>query len=317
MLPLHDGTFYLGPLPPKSAPTPPTRWTQRGPQCGWRCSGWGRGGGSHMSGSGQQPPPRKQGTHERGQRLGHPVLLYQDTSPAARAVQKELQGAGGAKPMRIMPMHLRARTVPYNPVELEGVIPWPCQCFGDYLSLLSLTRTCQKLDVAVGPQLPRVTTQQTLAAHGGQVQAHRDAVPQRLIHKAERKPGFFVPFPKQHLVTVSNHPSRGTQHTAGVEGTFEGSLATWGAPQGLLHRLLVEGCPAWWGSSPLGSEAQPGGWVVAKHLLTKHTVLVTLLVHACQQHVDLCVRGCSHQHTCAGFGIFLRSPHLPAHVQRS
>ena len=52
-----------------------------------------------MSGSGQQPPPpRKQGTHERGQRLGHPVLLYQDTGPAARAVQKELQGAGGAKP---------------------------------------------------------------------------------------------------------------------------------------------------------------------------------------------------------------------------
>ena len=104
-------------------------------------------------------------------------VVYQDTGPAARAVQKELQGAGGAKPMRIMPMHLRATTVPNNPVVLEGVIPWPCHSFGDYLNLLSLTRTCQKLDVAVGPQLPRVTTQQTLAAHGGQVQAHRDVVP--------------------------------------------------------------------------------------------------------------------------------------------
>ena len=187
-------------------------------------------------------PPRKQGTHERGQRLGHPIQLYQDTSQAARAVQKELQGAGGAKPMRIMPMHLRARRVPYHPVELEGVIRWPCQCFGDYLSLLSLTRTCQKLDVAVGPQLPGLTTQQTVAAHGGQVQAHGDAVPRRLIHKAKRKPGFFLPFPKQHLVPVSNHPSRGKQHTAGVEGTFESSLATWGAPQGLLHLQLVKGC---------------------------------------------------------------------------
>ena len=204
-------------------------------------------------------PPRKQGTHERGQQLGHPVLLYHETGLAERAVQKKLQGAGGAKPLRIMPMHLRARTVPYNPVELGGVIPWPCHCFGDYHNLLNLTRTCQKLDVALGPQLPRVTTQQTLAAHGGQVLAHRDALPRRLIHKAERKPGFFLPFPKQHLVPVSNFPSRGKQHTAGVEGTFEGSLATGGAPQGLLHRLLVEGCQAWWCSSLLGSQAQPGG----------------------------------------------------------
>ena len=106
-----------------------------------------------MSGSGHLPP-RKQGTHDRGQRLSHPVLLYQDPGPAARAVQKELQGAGGAKPMRIMPMHFRARTVPYNPVVLEGVLPWPCHSVGDYLNLLSLKLTCQKLDVAVGPQLP-------------------------------------------------------------------------------------------------------------------------------------------------------------------
>ena len=28
-------------------------------------------------------PPRKQGTHDRGQRLGHPVLLYQDTGTGA------------------------------------------------------------------------------------------------------------------------------------------------------------------------------------------------------------------------------------------
>ena len=202
-----------------------------------------------------------------------------------------------------MAMHFRARTVHYNPVELEGVRPWPCHSLGDYVKPLSLTPTCQKLDVAVGPQLPWVTTQQTLAAHGGQVQAYRDAVPRRLIHEAEREPGFFLPFPKQHLVPVSNHPSRGKQNTAGVEGTFEGRLATWGLAQGLLHLLLVEGCQACWGSSPLGSEAQLGGWVLAKHLLTKHTVLVTLLVNACQQHVDLCVRGCSHQHACAGLGI--------------
>ena len=101
------------------------------------------------------------------------ILVQLHTGPAARAVQKELQGAGGAKPMRIMPMHLRARRFPYNPIVLEGVIRWPCHCFGVYLSL---TRTCQKLDVAVGPQLPRVTTQQTLAAHGCQVQADGDAV---------------------------------------------------------------------------------------------------------------------------------------------
>ena len=55
----------------------------------------------------------------------------------------------------------------------------------------------------------------------------------------------------------------------------------------------------------------------AEHPLTKHSVVVTLLVHACQQHVDLCIRGCSHQHASAGWGIFLKSPHLSAHTDRS
>ena len=118
-----------------------------------------------MSGSNQAPPPPpcEKSTHDCSHRLVHPVLLYQDTSPATRAVQKELQGAGGAKTVRIMPMHLRACKLPLNIVVFEGLVRWPCHCFGVYFIL---TSTCQKRDVAVGPQLPMVATQQTLAALG-------------------------------------------------------------------------------------------------------------------------------------------------------
>ena len=63
------------------------------------------------------------------------------------------------------------------------------------------------------------------------------------------------------------------------------------------------------GSSPLGTESQPGCWMVAKHPVAKHNVIITPVTHACQQVVDLCIGGCSHQHTCAGWGISLRTPH--------
>ena len=63
-----------------------------------------------------------------------------------------------------------------------------------------------------------------------------------------------------------------------------------------------------------GTESQPRCWMVAEHPVTKHSVFITLLMHACQQVVDLCIGGCSHQHTCAEWGISLRSPHLLAHI---
>ena len=95
-------------------------------------------------------------------------------------------------------MQLRAMRLPYNIVVFEGRIRWPCNCFGVYVTL---TSTSQKLGVVVGPQLRRVTTQQTLAAHGCQVQADGEAVPG---HKAKRKPGLLLPCcsPKQQLVAV-------------------------------------------------------------------------------------------------------------------
>ena len=46
-----------------------------------------------------------------------------------------------------MPMHLRASRLPLNIVVFEGLVRWPCHCFGVYFTL---TTTCQKLDVGVG-----------------------------------------------------------------------------------------------------------------------------------------------------------------------
>ena len=68
-----------------------------------------------MSGS-NQGPPYEQGTHDCSHRLVHPVLLYHYTGRAARTVQKELQGASGAKPMRSMPMQMRANRLHVNTV---------------------------------------------------------------------------------------------------------------------------------------------------------------------------------------------------------
>ena len=151
--------------------------------------------------------------------------------------------------------------------------------------------------MAIGPQLPTVTTQQTLAAHGCRVQSHWDDVRGRLIHKVEGKPGLWPPWcsPKQQPVPVSNHPSRGQHHMAGVKGTCEGRLKTWGVAQGLLHLHPVKGRQPWWGSIPLGTYSQPG-WMVAKHPIASHMVIITLLMHPSQQVVDLYIGGCSHRH---------------------
>ena len=54
--------------------------------------------------------------------------------------------------------------------------------------------------------------------------------------------------------------------------------------------------------------------MVAEHPITKHNVTITLLMHVCQQVIDLCIGGCNHWHTCARWGIFLMFPHLLAHI---
>ena len=97
---------------------------------------------------------------------------------------------------------------------------------------MTSTGSRPKLDVAVGPQLPKVTTQQTLAAHGCHVQSNWDAVHGRSVHKTGGTPSLWPPWrsPKKQPLPVSNHPSRDKPHTAAVNSACYGSPTAWGVP---------------------------------------------------------------------------------------
>ena len=132
-------------------------------------------------------------------------------------------------------MHVRASRVHIHIVVSEDLLVWRCNIAGLESSTSS---SSQKLHVALGPQLPGVTTQQTLAAHGSQVPSNGDALPGRLVHEAEGKPSLWPPRNNHCRLATIQAVANTTQQLLSAHARV--GLQPWVWPEGLLHLVLAK-----------------------------------------------------------------------------